>query len=119
VSPVEQEPDGVCLRCGRPPRSTRPCRIDGGFGEPSVGEWDAHHREDWSDAELAELGLTAWRWPMHRRTMLSSLRWDQLESECERDGHDVIEEGGYVACDRCHHPLVWVRAEAEDLRTTA
>lgn len=110
---MEQRAEGVCLRCGRPPRSTRPCVIEGGYGEPPLGAWAEHHRDDWSDAELEALGLTSWRWPLSRRTLLADLRWDQLESECERSGHDVIEEGGAISCDRCHHPLVWVRTAAE------
>lgn len=109
----EQLLDGVCLRCRRPPRSTRPCVIEGGYGEPTVGEWPAHHRDDWTDPELRELGLTPWRWPLHRRTALTDLRWAQLESECERHGHEVIREEGYVLCDRCHHPLVWVPTQHE------
>ncbi len=110
---AEQHPEGRCLRCLRPARSTRPCRIEGGFGEPPLGEWAEHHGQDWTDEELAQLGLTAWRWPLNRRTLLADLYWDQLESVCERVGHDVIEEQGYVICDRCHHPLVWVRTAAE------
>ena len=109
----EQLLDGVCLRCRRPPRSTRPCVIEGGYGEPTVAEWPEHHRDAWTDAELQELGLTPWRWPLHRRTALTDLRWAQLESECERHGHEVIREDGYVLCDRCHHPLVWVPTQHE------
>lgn len=109
----EQLLDGVCLRCRRPPRSTRPCVIEGGYGEPAVGGWPAHHPDDWTDPELRELGLTPWRWPLHRRTALTDLRWAQLESDCERNGHEVVWEHGYVLCDRCHHPLVWVPTQHE------
>jgi hypothetical protein len=111
MSLAPQQPDGLCLRCRRPPRSTRPCAIEGGLGEPLLGAWPEHHRHDWSDDELAAEGLTPWRWPLHRRTMLADLRWAELESTCERDGHVVIDIDGYAACDRCHHPLVWVAAQ--------
>ncbi|WP_404312892.1 hypothetical protein LG314_03370 [Agrococcus terreus] len=110
--PMPQQPEGLCLRCLRPPRSTRPCVIEAGGGR-ILHEWPEHHRDDWNDAELHEFSLTRWRWPLNRRTMLADLRWDQLESDCERDGHEVFDIEGSKGCDHCHHPLVWVATADE------
>lgn len=100
-------PADTCLHCGqhRDSREVRNgetyCATVDYFGEVDA-EWDKHHWADWSDAELARMGLSEGSFDEHRRTSIFGLDQPAREATCEREGHlpEVAPEMAGI-CSRC------------------
>ena len=78
------EPKDVCLQCGECRAAVAEhgysCATLTGYETVEADEtWERHHWRDWSDQELASVGISPHRWGENRRTL-----WQELEFEIAR-----------------------------------
>ena len=82
------------------------CSIWGGYEYfECEAEWDAHHWEDWSDAELAAAGIRPESFERYRREPERTLQYAACEDQIQ--GHimatkndDFFEYGRCISCDK-------------------
>lgn len=77
---MTDDSDPICLQCGERRSAVRAeslycCTISGGESPEVDQEWDRHRWADWTDRELAALGVRSEAYDKHRRTDTSTFPW--------------------------------------------
>lgn len=104
--------DDVCLQCEQSRAEVKANKtfcglVEGYEYQELVAEWDRHHWRDWSDKELAGMGVLPEAFDKHRRTTATAMPWIPCGDRVW--GHSpakaTYEEYGLTAgqCTDCGH----------------
>lgn len=106
-------PRDRCLQCGKSRRQARDpydriCATATGYEVVEMlDEWDRHHWRDWSDTELAQVGILPEFYDEHRRDSWYDLPYAPCEhtSSGHRLPAEDVRIGGYLmwAKGQCVH----------------
>jgi hypothetical protein len=114
-----------CLQCGETRASIKAqgiiacCTLSHGEYTEVNDEWPQHRWKDWTDEELAQLGVVPEAFERHRRTDASTFQWiacvDTKRGHCPADESCVPDLASFIGqCIACGHDTRTDTKEASD-----